>query len=136
MDISCRPTPFLALLLAVALVAAGCADDADTAGEVDDTTERPTTSAEPDSPAAAFENPYADYTSEVYTDDELWHCRPDLTEDICDGDLAATIVEPDGSLTEVDFEVATDPGVATTMWPSPNSPVTKPETPVGEMNSW
>lgn len=44
--------------------------------------------------AGEAENPYPGYTSAIYADPAHWLCRPD-TDDVCDHDFDATIVEPD-----------------------------------------
>lgn len=112
MDLRRRPTRLLALLLLGVVLAgalAACGSDDDGAAPESDTA---TTSSSPSTTAAAvvpFENPYADYTSDVYADDTHWLCRPDLTDDPCDQDLTATEVAPDGTLTEVPFVPAEDP---------------------------
>ena len=54
--------------------------------------------------------PYPEYTSQIYSDLSSWLCHPD-TEDFCDENLDATIVNADGS-TEVElFEPAADPSI-------------------------
>lgn len=109
MDLRRRTARLLAVALLVVLVAgaAACgsgddegAEPAPASGE-----ETTTTTAADDAP---FVNPYAGHTSEVYADDAHWLCRPDLSDDICDQDLTATEVAPDGTLTPVPFEEATD----------------------------
>jgi hypothetical protein len=47
----------------------------------------------------ADENPYAGYSSAQYAGEENWLCRPDLADadNVCSGDIAATIVFADGS---------------------------------------
>lgn len=109
MDLSrpTRPARLVAVLVFAVLVAGAAAcgsgdDDAAPAGDAEVTT---TTTAPTD---VAFANPWPDHTSEVYADDAHWLCRPDLTDDVCDEDLTATEVAPDGTLTEVPFEAAAD----------------------------
>ncbi len=93
-------------VLALAVLAAACGDDGgSTEASAPSTTVAPTTEAE------VVDEPYEGATSELYTDDAVWLCRPDLTNDACDEDLTATVVEPDGSFTEAPFEPAADPGV-------------------------
>lgn len=53
---------------------------------------------------------YADYETTSYDDPAHWVCRPDR-RDICDGNLDATVVEDDGTLTEEPFEPASDPPI-------------------------
>jgi len=50
---------------------------------------------------------YAGYETVNYDDPAHWVCRPD-TDDICDSDLDATVVEADGTLTVEPFEPAAD----------------------------
>ena len=102
-----RPTRLVALLLLGALVVgtAACGSDDEGAAPAEDAAATTTsTTATADAP---FVNPYAGHTSEVYADDAHWLCRPDLSGDVCDQDLTATEVAPDGTLTEVPFEAAT-----------------------------
>ena len=42
---------------------------------------------------------YAGHRSEIYSDPANWLCRPDVTDDVCDSDLDATVVAADGTLT-------------------------------------
>ena len=65
-----------------------------------------------DAPAATAEptvddTPYAGYESTVYGDAANWLCRPD-TDDFCDEDLDATVVNADGSVEPEPFEPAED----------------------------
>lgn len=53
---------------------------------------------------------YADHRSEHYDDPSRWVCRPD-TEDVCDGDLDATVVEADGTTRVEEFTPAEDPPI-------------------------
>ncbi len=53
---------------------------------------------------------YADYETKNYDDPAHWVCRPDA-DDICDGNLDATIVEADGTLTVEPFERSDEPPV-------------------------
>lgn len=109
MDLQRRPTRLLALLVIGVVLAgavAACGSDGGAEASASGTSATSTTTA-----AAVFENPYAGYTSEVYADDAHWLCRPDLIDDVCDQDLTATEVAPDGTLTEVPFVPAADPAV-------------------------
>lgn len=47
--------------------------------------------------------------SELYSQDANWLCRPDLATDVCRDDLSMSTLEPDGTATPADLEVATDP---------------------------
>ncbi|CAN5571251.1 DUF3089 domain-containing protein [soil metagenome] len=71
-------------------------NDTDQAGSSTTVDSAPTT--EPPATDAPLER-YAGYSSAVYSDPASWLCRPD-TEDVCDGDLDATVVQSDGTLTE------------------------------------
>ena len=53
---------------------------------------------------------YAGYVSTVYADPANWLCRPD-TDDFCDDDLDATIVNADGSTEMEPFALAADPPI-------------------------
>jgi hypothetical protein len=108
----------LLLLAAVTLLLVGCSSDDDTGA--DDTT---TTSA--DAPRTADDTGtegeeagtgdalarYADYETVSYDDPGHWVCRPDIDDDICDGNLDATVIEEDGTTTVEPFERAEDPPI-------------------------
>jgi Protein of unknown function (DUF3089) len=81
----------LLLVVAVALVA-GCGDDdrSQSAG------------------SASF-NPFAGYSSPVYSKDSMWLCRPGLPHDYCFDNIDATEVLPDDSLEVVHRSPAADP---------------------------
>jgi len=107
-DLQRRPTRLLALLaIGVLLTVAACGDGGSSADGGDEAAD-PTTTSTAGGEDVAFENPYSGHTSEVYADDAHWLCRPDLADDVCDQDLTATEVAPDGTLTEMPFEAATD----------------------------
>ncbi len=86
---------------AAALLVSGCSSGSDNAtgpattarggGASTTTTAGPGASAE-DAPLER----YADYRSENYDDPSHWVCRPD-TDDLCDRDLDATVIQADGS---------------------------------------
>ena len=46
--------------------------------------------------ARTVENPYPGYQSAIYADPANWLCRPDV-DDVCDHDLDATVVRPNGT---------------------------------------
>ena len=96
------------VLAALVLVAIGCGDGADDSDR--ESTTSVTAVDETEVGIAELENPYAGYRSDVYADDAVWHCRPDLADDICDGELSATSVAADGSLSEIRLDPALDPG--------------------------
>ena len=101
-DRTCRRAVLLAGLLI--LVACG-SDDAAEPG----TTDAPavtTTSA----PSETTLPPVPD-ESAMYDDLGLWHCHPDLAEDVCSEGFEATRVDPDGSLHPVPFTPAVDPAI-------------------------
>ncbi len=89
------------LAAAVVLVSASCGDDggssasSTTAGDGSPTT---TTAA-----ATADEAHYGGHVSDIYEDPAVWLCRPDIDDDVCDGDLDATEVAADGTLTPDPF---------------------------------
>lgn len=89
------------MTIALLAVAVACGGD-----DAEDTTvaARPTTTA-PEEPAVAVPD-----RSAMYGDLGLWHCHPDLVDDVCSGDLDATRVDPDGSQHPVRFAPAADPG--------------------------
>lgn len=110
-----------AALLCAALVVAGCSSDDDDTGASDPSTTAATgdpsttTAADPDGEAGQTGQGqplerYADYETVNYDDPGRWVCRPD-TDDLCDGDLTATVVAADGTLTEETFEPAADPPI-------------------------
>jgi hypothetical protein len=93
----------LALLAVALLVAAACSgDDDDTADVAEPTSTTSTT--------VVAEPVYDGYTSDVYGDDAAWLCRPD-TEDVCDDELDATAIEPDGTTSPAPFVAAEDPAI-------------------------
>jgi hypothetical protein len=51
---------------------------------------------------------YADYRTKSYDTPSHWVCRPDTPDDICHGDLDATVIEADGSTKVEHFERAAD----------------------------
>ncbi|MEZ5204691.1 MAG: DUF3089 domain-containing protein [Acidimicrobiales bacterium] len=100
-------SPIRSLVAVVALLSAlgACSSDGDA----------PTTSASTDTtstttPATPLER-YADYRTVSYDDPSHWVCRPDIDDDICDGDLDATHVAEDGTLTVEPFVRADDPPI-------------------------
>lgn len=94
----------LGVLAAVAVALAGACSSGD-----DDDAGAEGTSAE----VAAVELPagYGGYSSETYTDDARWLCKPGIADDVCSRDLDATAVAADGSTEVVEHEVAEDPPV-------------------------
>jgi hypothetical protein len=84
------------LLVVLALLALSCSGD-DTSK---DSTARSTTST-------AAPTAYAGYRSAMYDRDASWLCRPD-SDDACDSDLDAQVIEADGSSTVERFRPATD----------------------------
>jgi len=93
-----------AAVLALALVAAACSGDDDDAASDDAGT---TTTTE----AAALPAGYEGYTSELYSDDANWLCKPGIQDDVCSRDLDATSVSADGSMEVQPHEAAEDPGI-------------------------
>lgn len=109
-----RATRRVALVsLAAMALAAGCSSSGDGSPSAASTT-RPqatTTTGATTTTAAKPLARYADYQTKNYDDPSHWVCRPDITDDICDGDLDATVVEADGTLTKEPFEKAADPPI-------------------------
>jgi hypothetical protein len=101
----------LCLLVAVAVLATGCAG-----GGGDDSAQGPTTTAmsPQDRPEPAGDDEpldrYAGYESDVYVDTGNWVCHP-AVEDICERDIGVTVVEEDGTLTTEPWEPADDPAI-------------------------
>jgi hypothetical protein len=95
-------------LAVVALLLAGCSsDDADTGTGA--TADDPTTTATAgEGEGTGTLDRYADYETISYDDPAHWVCRPDIDDDICDGDLDATLIEADGTTTVEPFERADD----------------------------
>jgi hypothetical protein len=116
---------FLALAYAFALALGACGDDeeatppstdggnSDDGGPDDDASVE---DAGEDAGADAATAPqgtldrYAGYQSIEYADEAHWLCRPD-TEDACDDDLNATVVNADGTTELEDFVPAADPEI-------------------------
>lgn len=57
------------------------------------------------------DSPYAGYTSDTYTDKDVWLCRPDISDDPCDENLDATVIRPDGTTKVEKFKNAKKPKV-------------------------
>jgi hypothetical protein len=92
------PSRAVALAAGAALVVAACSSSSDTST-------RTTTKAG----AGGGEVFYAGYTSDVYSEDAHWLCRPDLPADPCTRDLDATVVTADGTTTPEPFVPARQP---------------------------
>ena len=56
-------------------------------------------------------HPYAGYTSEQYTGDTNWLCRPGKVDTPCDNNLDVTVIDPDGTTTVKPFTKAADPPI-------------------------
>jgi len=87
------------VVLGTLLLAAACSSSNDSAA-------RPTTGAAPRPGAEIF---LPGHKSDVYSYDEHWLCRPDLARNPCGGDLDATVVAADGTLTQEPFVAAEQP---------------------------
>jgi hypothetical protein len=122
-------TVLLALLASLALLGA-CSDDSgdgDAATEATDAAPTSTPDATagdpPSSDTAPTSEPeggseadvpdaYVGYTSEQYADGRNWLCHPaDADENVCERDLDATLVAPDGTTTPEVHERAEDPAI-------------------------
>ncbi|MCU1369437.1 MAG: hypothetical protein JWO77_631 [Ilumatobacteraceae bacterium] len=96
-----------AILLALAACSSSGSDDAKASSTTKGPGAATTTSVQPSGDALAR---YADYESVSYDEPSHWVCRPDQ-DDICDGDLDATVIEADGTLTVEPFKRASDPPI-------------------------
>jgi hypothetical protein len=100
----------VALGVSLALLAAACSGDDDTAGAAGGSGGSGGSGDEGSAATADVETPYPGYQSEVYADDAHWLCKPGR-DDVCARDLDATVVAADGS-TEIERqEPAADPPV-------------------------
>src|SRR5829696_6478320 len=107
-----------ATLVLVALLVAACTDDGGDEADTGDT-DSATSSTAADSTetsdgttttvgATALPVGYEGYTSDQYADGRNWLCHPaDADENVCDRDLDATLVYPDGT-TEVEAHTKAD----------------------------
>jgi len=98
------------LLALVAVVALGCSSDADSAATGEDAG-----GGTDVADVELIEFDRSDYTDVGlgpldYSDPALWACRPDAIPNVCDANLDATVVHPDGTFTFEAHEVAADPG--------------------------
>lgn len=105
------PRRIVATLLAAGSLLAACSDDVTTRGE--DAAETTATSVAPDATTSTVVPlpAVAPYTSPTYADPAHWLCRPDRTDDWCDGDLDTTVVGADGTTAPEPFRPAEDPPV-------------------------
>lgn len=113
-----RHTRLLAATTAAVLLLGACSsgdggssDGAPDSDQAAATTAPSGASGSDDDGAGAPLERYAGYETTSYDDPAHWICRPDTTDDLCDGDLDATVVEADGTLTVEPFERAEDPAV-------------------------
>lgn len=107
------PRALLALLAALALLLAACSSDGSdgaTPTSQRDAGDPSTTAPEPEAEGGPLER-YADYETISYDDPSHWVCRPDIDDDICDGDLDATWITEDGTRTVEPFVPAEDPAI-------------------------
>jgi len=94
---------FLAAIAAAALFAAGCSSSTDSpAGDA---------ANDPSTTKATSTSTTAPYRSEIYSQAANWLCRPETTNDACDVNLDATLLNADGSTEFQKFELAKDPSV-------------------------
>ncbi len=116
------PGSYLRRVIAVtsctAVLLAGCSSDDDSGPPSTTAAGSPAATPDPSndqtggdsgSTPAALDR-YADYESINYDDPNHWLCRPDL-DDVCDGDLDATVIEEDGTVSVEKFEPAADPAI-------------------------
>lgn len=100
----------MAVLAVAALGLAGCSSSGSDAGS---TTTAATTGTGPATTTTAG-TPlarYGDYQSKNYAEPSHWVCRPETTDDVCHGDLDASVITADGTVTVEKFERATDPPI-------------------------
>lgn len=60
---------------------------------------------------AELRSPFVGYSSQTYAQDSMWLCRPGMSSDLCQSDLTATEIHPDGSHTVVPHQPIPDPKV-------------------------
>ncbi|HYD09330.1 MAG TPA: DUF3089 domain-containing protein [Acidimicrobiales bacterium] len=84
----------LSLLVAVA----ACSDDGDNDGE------EPTAAPDDTTTTTTTTEPELAYTSDVYSDEAAWLCLGTTTDDHCDRDMDATVVDADGTTSVERFE--------------------------------
>ena len=102
------PRRLLALLAAVALVVAACSPDDDAGGSTTTDGAAGSSTTTPASAGGGTLARYVDYETVSSDDPAHWVCRPDIDDDICDGDLDATVVEADGTTSVETFEADPD----------------------------
>lgn len=108
---STTPRAWAAALAVVLLTLAACSSDgSDGSPDASPSRDERSTSTTVAAPSGDPIGRYADYETQNYDDAAHWVCRPDQ-DDVCDGDLDATVVEADGTLTVEPFEPAADPPV-------------------------
>ena len=116
------PRPRLLAAVGVALLltaATSCSSGSSDAADSKATTSAPTSSPSTTASSKAGTDPaggtplarYAGYRSKSYDDRTHWVCRPDTPKDPCHGDLDATSVAADGTLTVEPFHRAQHPKV-------------------------
>ena len=86
---------FVAIVLVITAACSSSDTSSDSSSNDSDSDSSPATSAKPKTDQAPLQR-YAGYQSAIYADPANWVCRPDK-EDICDGDLDATVIEADGT---------------------------------------
>jgi hypothetical protein len=111
-----RPLARLAVVVGAALLAAGCGSGAGTGegeGAGPTTTAPVATTARAGTVGTDAEGPArpAAAPTGLYADPAVWLCHPERDDDACDGDLDATVVAADGSLTVERHERAAEPAV-------------------------
>ena len=86
---------FVAIVLVITAACSSSDTSSDSSSNDSDSDSSPSTTAKPTADQAPLQR-YAGYQSAIYADPANWVCRPDK-EDICDGDLDATVIEADGT---------------------------------------
>ncbi|MBE9539556.1 MAG: DUF3089 domain-containing protein [Proteobacteria bacterium] len=93
------------VIILLSLVAAGCSDSNNSSRDQVDIT--------PEPEIIAPTNPFEGYTSPQYDDTDNWVCLPDIEGDnnVCNGDLSATLVFADGSTQLEEYLDVEDPAL-------------------------
>jgi hypothetical protein len=105
------------VLLALVVTLVACAVDDDSATETTTSTIASETTTAPPATTAVTTTTTAAAPLDVepgtglYDDPASWLCRPDTTNDACDGNLDVTLVNADGSLTVAPFVVNSEPPI-------------------------
>ncbi len=97
----------LTIVVLVAVLAAACSGSSSTNGAGT----AATTGTDGTTGTTGGGQPYAGFTSDQYSGDTNWLCRPGKADSPCDRNLDATVINPDGTTTVKPFTKAADPPV-------------------------